>query len=54
MDLTKVAIPAIILSAGFVHAKVVGHKDEMTKNVNPTGTCYKDNNHSLIDCAQFK
>jgi hypothetical protein len=32
------------------HAKVSGNKDEMVKNLNATGTCYKDNEHSLAKC----
>ncbi len=34
------------------HAKVVGDKAEMVKNLNQTGTCYKDNDHSLAKCAK--
>ncbi len=34
------------------HAKVVGDKAEMVKNLNSTGTCYKDNSHSLAKCAK--
>jgi hypothetical protein len=33
------------------HAKVVGDKAEMVKNLNATGTCYKDNEHSLAKCS---
>ena len=36
------------------HAKVVGDKAEMAKNLNATGTCYKDNEHSLAKCAATK
>ena len=32
------------------HAKMVGDKAEMAKNLNEVGTCYKDNNHSLDTC----
>jgi hypothetical protein len=33
------------------HSKVVGDKAEMVKNLNATGTCYKDNEHSLAKCS---
>jgi len=33
------------------HGKIVADKTEMTKNLNDTGTCYKDNEHSLAKCA---
>lgn len=36
------------------HAKAVGDKAEMVKNLNATGTCYKDNEHSLAKCAAPK
>lgn len=36
------------------HSKVVGDKAEMMKNLNATGTCYKDNNHSLAKCSSAK
>jgi hypothetical protein len=36
------------------HAKVVGDKGEMTKNLTSTGTCYKDNDHSMAKCAAPK
>ena len=32
------------------HAKVATDKAEMVKNLNTTGTCYKDNDHSLAKC----
>jgi hypothetical protein len=32
------------------HAKVTS-KDEMAKNLNSIGTCYKENDHSLAKCA---
>jgi hypothetical protein len=33
------------------HAKVSADKAEMVKNLNTTGTCYKDNQHSLAKCS---
>ena len=36
------------------HAKVVGDKAEMVKNLTITGTCYKDNDHSLAKCSASK
>ena len=36
------------------HTKVVGNKEQMTKNLNEVGTCYKDNDHSLAKCAAAK
>lgn len=33
------------------HQKMVANKDEMTKNLTDTGTCYKNNEHSLEKCA---
>src|SRR5262245_41534273 len=36
------------------HGKVSADKAEMEKNLNTTGTCYKDNNHSLEKCATTK
>lgn len=35
----------------FCHAKTTVDKAEMIKNLNTTGTCYKDNEHSLAKCA---
>ena len=32
------------------HAKMVSDKAEMEKNLNATGTCYKENGHSLAKC----
>jgi hypothetical protein len=40
-------------SCTFCHAKS-GGKAEMAKNLNATGTCYKDNQHSLANCAAPK
>jgi hypothetical protein len=34
----------------FCHTKVATDKAEMVKNLN-TGTCYKDNDHSLAKCG---
>lgn len=34
------------------HAKMVSDKAEMAKNLNTTGTCYKDNDHSLAKCSK--
>jgi hypothetical protein len=36
------------------HAKVASDKAVMVKNLNTTGTCYKDNDHSLAKCAAPK
>ncbi|HXK05772.1 MAG TPA: hypothetical protein VMS37_25445 [Verrucomicrobiae bacterium] len=36
------------------HAKMVSDKGEMAKNLNATGTCYKDNDHSLAKCSPAK
>lgn len=36
------------------HAKMVADKAEMNKNLTATGTCYKDNDHSLAKCAPPK
>jgi hypothetical protein len=36
------------------HVKVSGEKAEMNKNLNATGTCYKDNDHSLAKCESKK
>jgi len=38
-------------SCTFCHSKVASDKTEMVKNLNATGTCYKDNDHSLAKCA---
>jgi hypothetical protein len=40
-------------SCTFCHAKSVA-KAEMAKNLNGAGTCYKDNEHSLANCAAPK
>jgi len=32
-------------------AKVASDKAEMVKNINTTGTCYKDNDHSRAKCT---
>jgi hypothetical protein len=34
------------------HAKVSADKAEMVKNLTATGTCYKDNEHSLDKCKK--
>jgi hypothetical protein len=36
------------------HAKVSGDKAVMMKNLTTTGTCYKDNEHSLVKCETPK
>jgi len=41
-------------SCTYCHAKMVSDKGEMAKNLNTTGTCYKDNEHSLAKCAPPK
>ena len=41
-------------SCTYCHAKMVTAKDEMAKNLNSTGTCYKDNEHSLAKCEAPK
>ena len=33
------------------HSKMSSDKAEMAKSLNTTGTCYKDNDHSLAKCA---
>jgi hypothetical protein len=38
-------------SCTFCHAKSVKDKAEMVKNLNPTGTCYKESDHSLAKCS---
>ena len=32
------------------HGKMVSDKAEMAKNLNATGACYKDSEHSLAKC----
>jgi hypothetical protein len=34
------------------HGKMTADKAEMVKNLNTTGTCYKDNGHSLANCEK--
>jgi hypothetical protein len=41
-------------SCTFCHAKVSTDKAEMVKNLNTTGSCYKDNDHSLAKCQAPK
>jgi hypothetical protein len=41
-------------SCTYCHAKMVPDKGEMAKNLNDTGTCYKDNEHSLAKCSPPK
>ena len=41
-------------SCTFCHAKSVSDKAEMNKNLKATGTCYKENEHSLAKCAPAK
>jgi hypothetical protein len=36
------------------HGKMSSDKAEMNKNLNATGTCYKDNDHSLAKCETPK
>lgn len=36
------------------HEKMSKDSAEMTKNLKPVGTCYKENNHSLAKCADAK
>ena len=35
-------------------AKVASDKAEMVKNINTTGTCYKDNDHLRAKCTVLK
>jgi hypothetical protein len=35
----------------YCHTKVVSDKAEMVKSLTTTGTCYKDNEHSLEKCT---
>lgn len=41
-------------SCNVCHAKMVSDKAEMLKNLNSTGSCYKDNEHSLAKCEAPK
>ena len=41
-------------SCTFCHGKMVSDKGAMAKNINSTGVCYKDNDHSLAKCAPPK
>jgi hypothetical protein len=41
-------------SCTFCHTKVSSEKTEMEKNLNTTGTCYKENEHSLAKCEPTK
>ena len=41
-------------SCTFCHAKVATEKDDMVKNLNTVGTCYKDNDHTLAKCMAPK
>jgi hypothetical protein len=34
------------------HVKMSPDKAEMAKNLNATGTCYKENDHSLAKCGK--
>jgi len=75
MRVLKVAIPAVLLSAGFfvctsnsygkpeymkkegVKSCTVCHgkmeaKENMAKNLNDTGKCYAENDHSLAKCKK--
>ena len=36
------------------HGKVEKKKEDMVKNLNAVGTCYKDNAHSLATCSAPK
>jgi len=39
-------------ACNYCHTKVVSDKAEMAKSLNATGTCYKDNDHSLAKCQK--
>jgi len=41
-------------SCTYCHAKMLSDKAEMLKNLNTTGTCYKENDHSLAKCEAPK
>lgn len=41
-------------SCTYCHSKVSSDKTQMEKDLNTTGTCYKDNDHSLAKCAPKK
>ena len=41
-------------SCTYCHMATVSDKKEMVKNLNTTGSCYKDNKHSLAKCAPAK
>jgi hypothetical protein len=38
-------------ACNYCHTKVSSDKAEMAKSLTTTGTCYKDNDHSLAKCA---
>lgn len=38
-------------SCTYCHSKVSSNKEEMAKDLNTTGTCYKEGDHSLAKCA---
>ena len=41
-------------TCNYCHSKIVSDKAEMLKSLNSTGTCYKDNDHSLAKCEPPK
>ena len=41
-------------SCTYCHSKVSSDKARMLKDLNTTGTCYKDNDHSLAKCSAPK
>ena len=41
-------------ACNYCHTKVVSDKTEMAKSLTTTGTCYKDNDHSLAKCDTGK
>ena len=41
-------------SCTYCHGKISTDKAEMLKNLNSTGTCYKDHDHSLANCPAAK
>lgn len=38
-------------ACNYCHTKIVSNKTQMAKDLNDTGNCYKNNDHSLTKCA---
>ena len=41
-------------SCTYCHSNIVSSKEQMAGNLNMTGTCYKENEHSLANCSVAK